>query len=320
MHERERRSRWTRDGSKIVELCPRDLQIFCLLQRIRYLRADYIQAFVGGSRTRLLERLNDLYRSPNYYLHRPGQQRSYFHANHRPLIYELDRRGEQALQEARRLDPAQALAWFRRGRDGRLTFAHSVMICEALASIELGIRSRPDLRLIPWAVIAAGMPASARRARGLPVSVRHTSNGTAHEFSKALVPDAVFGIEYAGKGRRFFALECDRDHEPLYRSNLSQTSYLRKLLQYRQVMRDGVHKTHWGLPNLMVLNVTTSQLHKAKMVELAGDLSDGRGNNYLLFKAMPSLGDFAPPAPPGGALLLEPWERAGFEPFNIGQA
>jgi Replication-relaxation len=317
-----RRSRWTRDGTKVVELSPRDLEIFSLLQRIRYLRADYIHAFVGGSRTRLLERLNALYRFPNCYLDRPGQQRRYFNANHRPLIYELDRRGEDALQEAGLLDPGQSLAWFRRGHDGHMTFAHSVMVCEALSSIDLGIRARADLRFIPWADVLAAMPERTRSSnvtRCLPVSIQHTIAGVNHQLSKSLIPDAVFGIEYGGKGKRFFALECDRDHEPLYRSNLNQTSYLRKMLQYRQVVQEGIHKTHWGLPNLMVLNVTTSELHKGKMIELVKDLSGGRGNNYLLFRSMPSLGDFAPLPPASATLLLEPWERAGFGPFNISE-
>ena len=70
-----------------------------LLQRYRYLRADYIHAFVGGNKTRLIERLNGLYREPNCYLSRPGQQRQYFNANYRALIYELDRNGERALPE-----------------------------------------------------------------------------------------------------------------------------------------------------------------------------------------------------------------------------
>jgi Replication-relaxation len=323
MHSPQRRSRWTREGTSLVRLTPRDVEIFSLLQRIRYLRADYIHAFIGGSRTRLLERLNALYRFPNCYLDRPGAQRRYFNANYRPLIYELDRRGEEALQEAGRFDPNQALAWVRRGREGHLTFAHSVMICEALASIELGVRTRPDLRFIPWPSILAGMPMRIRTStlsRGLPVAIRHTIDGVSHECSKALVPDAVFGIDYVGKGRRFFALECDRDHEPLYRSNLTQTSYLRKILQYRQVMQEGVHKTHWGLPNLLVLNLTTSELHKEKMLELVRDVCGGRGNNYLLFKATPSLGDVTPPPIPGGHVLFEPWERAGFEPLNISEA
>lgn len=252
----------------------------------------------------------------------PPQQRSYFNANYRPLIYELDCRGEQVLRELGRLDPTEALTWLRRGRESHTTFAHSVMICDALSSIELSIRQRPELRLIAWKEIQARLPDTTRGSsllHCLPVSISHTIRGAVHCSSKALMPDAVFGIEYVGKGRRFFALECDRDHEPVYRSNLTQTSYLRKILQYRQVTLEKTYETHWGLPNLMVLNLTTSELHKNKILALVTDLTGGRGNNYLLFKTMPSLGDFGPLPGVDGGLLTVPWQRAGHEPFNISQ-
>ena len=94
-----RRSRWSREGTKAIRLSPRDLAICELLLRYRYLRSDFIHAFIGGDRTKLIQRLNELYREPNCYPARPGQQRNYFNANYRSLIYELDQNGERALRE-----------------------------------------------------------------------------------------------------------------------------------------------------------------------------------------------------------------------------
>jgi Replication-relaxation len=316
-----RRSRWSRAGTKAIRLSPRDLVIFELLLRYRYLRSDFIHAFIGGDRTKLIQRLNALYREPNCYLARPHQQRNYFNANYRSLIYELDQNGERALREYGCYDPAQAVAWLRRGRESHVTFAHSVMICDALASIELGIRNNPELRIVPWSEIVARMPDDVRNSKlshCLPVNISHAFGKERHQSKKALMPDAVFGIEWRGKGSRYFALECDRDHEPLYRSNLNQTSYLRKVLQYQDVARSRTFKTHWGLPNLLVLNVTTSELHKHKIKDLVLELTEGKGASYLLFKTMPSLGDFAT-APATGHLLSEPWERAGRDPFRLDQ-
>jgi hypothetical protein len=316
-----RTSRWQRGSTKIARLTLRDLDILNVLQRYRYASTDHIHAFVGGQKNRFQERLGRLYREPNCYIDRPGQQRQYFNANYRPLIYELDRNGERALREYCRWDDDAPIAWLNRGREGHTDFAHSVMICEALASIELGIKQNPALRLIPWPEIKARMPKDARNSRllhCLSVRIGHRIGGETHVSDKALTPDAVFGIEYEGYGARFFALECDRDHEPLRRTNLNQTSYLRKLLQYREVFRERVYRTHWGIPNLLVLNLTTNDLHMQKMMELAAELCDG-GSNFLLFKAMPSLGDFAKPEPPTGRLLTEAWLRPGRPSFLLEQ-
>src|SRR5581483_2788470 len=198
-----RRSRWSRHGTKIAQLTPRDVVIFRLLQRYRYLSADYIHAFVGGDKTRLLLRLNLLHRAPNYYLRRPEQQRHYFNANYRSLIYELDTNGEQVLKEFGYYDEEEAVAWLNRSRkDGRVDFAHSAMICTALASIELGVRGKVGLRFISWREILARMPAQTRTSKlshCLPVKIQHTIGGTLHTSDKALMPDAVFGIEVVGK-------------------------------------------------------------------------------------------------------------------------
>ena len=101
-----RNSRWSRDpvigrDGAAVAVYPteRDIEIFKLFVRFRYLPADYIHAFVGGNQKALSHRLNLLSRKPNLYLARPQQQRQCADANYRPLIYELDERGVRALRE-----------------------------------------------------------------------------------------------------------------------------------------------------------------------------------------------------------------------------
>lgn len=102
-----RRSRWSRQGSKAAQLTARDVDIFRLLQRYRYLSADYIHAFIGGNKKRLVERLNLLQREPNFYLARPGQQRQNYNANYRSLIYENDSRADRVLQPSGASAPEQ---------------------------------------------------------------------------------------------------------------------------------------------------------------------------------------------------------------------
>ena len=93
VYKPRRNSRWTRhpviDGGRALVAYPteRDVELFKLLARYRYLPTDYIHAFIGGNGKALCRRLNLLSRKPNFYLSRPEQQRESASANHRPLIY-----------------------------------------------------------------------------------------------------------------------------------------------------------------------------------------------------------------------------------------
>ena len=142
-----RNSRWTRDpviddgDAVVVYPTDRDIEIFKLLTRYRYLPSDYIHALVGGSFKGLNRRLNLLSRKPNLYIARPHQQRDCASANHRPLIYELDERGSRVLRE--RGLSFQPKTYHR-------NFSHELMVAQIMASIELGTKRNTHVRFISW--------------------------------------------------------------------------------------------------------------------------------------------------------------------------
>src|SRR5690348_110022 len=130
-----RNSRWAdapildRQGRpKTAVLTERDFKgIFQPLARYRYLPADYLHAFSGGSLDYLINRLNLLSRRPNVYVSRPHQQCANAGANHRRLIYELSGKGMAVLEprgitDQRTRSPAN--------------FAHELMTCQVMASFE----------------------------------------------------------------------------------------------------------------------------------------------------------------------------------------
>jgi hypothetical protein len=305
MQLQQRRSRMRRTSSgKRLELTVRDLEIFKHLERYRYLRSTYIHAFVGGaSQTRFKERLGDLFHEG--YLDRPARQWDYAEGRHSPTVHEAGAGSERILRQAgievgARYDfLAKTPHW---------QFQHALMICELLASLDLGVRANPSLRFIGWPEILERAP-EATGASGTPFRVPLRSGSY-------LVPDGLFGLEYGGakKSYRFFALEADRGTMPIARSDSSQTSYLGKLAAYREIVAQGVHKTHWGLPNLLVVTVTNSA---ARLAEIMRRLQDQACNSpAFLFKATGEFGLTAP-AP---QLLLEPWQRAGLPPLCIAES
>lgn len=325
MEKPKRRSRMRRVSSgKRIELTDRDIELFMLLNRYHYLRSNFLYAFLGGnSETRFKERLGHLYHDGRY-INRPEQQWQFANCRHMPVIYALDDRGEQVLRDRGVMQSDSPL--LKKGRMGAYRqFAHELMICDCMASIELGVRQDRSLRFISWQEIVAKAPertCNLDNPFAIPVSISHTfaSAGATQRADIKIVPDGLFGLEYACDGQktyRFFALEADRNTLPVIRSNLHQTSYLRKILAYRQIAAQNIHKSHLGLPILLVLTVATNELHMKNIMSLVRELAHEGKSRLFLFKTMSSLGDFNKAPAPTGNILTDPWQRVGYEALRI---
>src|SRR5713226_8837613 len=158
----KRRSRMRRISSgKRVELTARDIELFKLLNRYHYLRSNFLYAFLGGkSETRFKERLGHLYHDGGY-INRPAQQWQFANCRYMPVIYELDTNGEQVLREQGLMEDKSPL--LKKGRMGAIRqFAHQLMICDCMGSIELGVRQDPRLRFISWQEVISKAPAETR--------------------------------------------------------------------------------------------------------------------------------------------------------------
>jgi hypothetical protein len=312
---------------KRVELTERDIELFKLLNRYQFLRSNFLYAFLGGdSETRFKERLGHLYHD-GAYINRPEQQWQFANSRHMPLVYELDSRGEQVLSTLG-LPHQDMPVLHKKGRMGACRqFAHQLMICECLASIELGVRRQSGLRFISWQEIVARAPEPTRAMENpfaIPVSISHASaKGATHRAEVKVVPDAVFGLEYDRGGQRlyrFFALEADRNTMPIKRTNLRQTSYLRKILSYREIVAKELHRTHLGLPNFLVLTVTLHLPHMKNVMALVGELAAEGKSTLFLFRTFSTLGDFHQSPSPAPDMLTEPWQRVGYDPLLISSA
>lgn len=292
-----RRSRMQRQATcKTIELSARDHSVFDVLSRYRYMRSTYLHAFAGGaSQTRFVERLGALYHD-GAYIDRPAAQWECADARARPAVYELAKRGEEIL----RSQPGYVTA----DKTGSGPFRHALLSCEVVASIELAIRETEGVRFVPWREIQARSGSAlslAARVNGSPVTI---------------IPDALFGIEYRVNGAaayRFFALEVERCNS-IERGNLAQTSWMKKILAYRDI---AARKTYAALciPNLMILAVSTSQVHLKHMHKAVLDATGGQGSSIFLFRSIQD--GSTRPMP---ELFTHPWERAGRAPFHIGRA
>jgi hypothetical protein len=289
-----------KSSGKRLELTARDLAIFTLLAHYRYLRSTFLHAFVGGaSETRFKERLCDLFHEG--YIDRPVKQWEFASARYRPVVYEIGEGARRVLCEAG-IAAGDARTFL--APNAHRQFAHSLMICEVLASIELGARNVPNLRFISWPEILARAPESTR-ASVTPFRIPVATG--------ALIPDGLLGLEYQSGGKRayrFFALEVDRGTMPIARTDGKQTSYLGKLASYQEIMAGTAYKSWWGTPNLFVLTIATGEQRLSEIMRKFGERGD---NPPFLFKALgePML------AMPASQLLTDPWDRAGLPPLRI---
>ena len=316
-----------RRTGKRIQLTERDLEILRLLTRYRFLRSTHLHALAGGkSHKRFIERLGDLYHEGGY-VDRPRQQWQAINARYMPAVYELGDAGWAVLAQYGAARESAAASTRRHARRPSRHYHHELMICDILSSIEIGVRADPHLRFISWPEILASpkMPETTRNAASpmaARVPVTHAAPGTreSHRIDRPLVPDALFGLEYTARGTkryRFFALEADRNTEPIVRSNLRQSSYLPKILQYRAIAAQSVYRTLWGLPNLLVLNVTVNDLHRQNIMRLVDRLTEDRGSTFLLFKTMPSLASLEKAPLPIPDILTRAWHRTGHPDFFI---
>lgn len=288
--------------------------MFKLLGRYRFLRSTSIHAFVGGaSETRFKERLGDLFHEG--YLDRPEQQWTLANCRYVPVVYEIGEGGRRALRQE---GVGVAKPWTWLGDGAHRQFAHSLMICEVLASIDLGVRGHPDLRFVSWQEILAKAPEATRRSAA-PFRIPVLASGVAPASSDGTVaPDALFGLEYRVDGKmayRFFAIEADRGTMPVFRSDRAQSSYLKKMIAYREIVARQIYKSHLGLPNFLVLTVTTTAAHMERIMQQVHEHIGAHAG--LLFLPMNTDIPAEKVRSPSADFLVTPWQRVGWPPLCL---
>ena len=278
-----RRPRFDRAPMRGMALTPRDLDILRAVHRHRLLRSTHLAALTGGSRQATLRRLQLLFH--HSYLDRPPMQLDWYARGSEPMVYALGNRGAEVLEaegEARR----GGIRWDTKNRNlSRIFLHHTLAVAEVMVAFEVACRSREDVQFIPPEEVLAEAPESTRRLR-LPFrwQVEIHEGGKPHRLG--VEPDRVFGLRFEAepenRRRAYFSLEADRGTMPVVRKGLAQTSFFRKLLAYQETWRQGLHRTHLGIPNFRVLTVTTSWERVRHLVEACRSLPGG-GERLFLF-------------------------------------
>jgi hypothetical protein len=278
-----RRPRFERAPVRRVILTSRDLAILRAVHKHRLLRSTHLVALVGGSRQATLRRLQLLFH--HGYLDRPPMQLDWYARGSEPLVYALGNRGAEVLETEGYLRRG-GVRWDTKNRNlSRVFLHHTLAVSEVMVAFEVACRTREGVRFIPPEEILARAPEATRRLR-LPfrwqVEVRHSGA----PYRLGVEPDGVFGLHFEGepenRHRAYFFLEADRGTMPVRRRELAQTSFLRKVMAYQEIWKQGLHRRHLGIANFRVLTVTTSSERVGHLVAASRSLLGG-GARLCLF-------------------------------------
>lgn len=311
----KRRAR-TKDGKpRKRKLSKRDIEILNLLFRFRYLPANDIHAWVGGSYEGVRRALAALYR--NGHINRPEQQRRNANANYYFAIYELDTPGATVLQE--RGFPE----WQKISHEDH--FEHELMLSRVLLSLELGIRGSDTARHIPWSEMkeSLGNIPKGEDPAALPYQFPVETKAGTETFKAFVRADGnPCGIDLGGRFLFFPGIEADKHTEPLEAGDWKRSSWKKKIKAYRYVIEHNVCQKRWGVPAqgffIPCWFPTVARMNSVmRLIEkMTADSPSLR--KHFLCKTMPILSASVPQAPATGHAFTAPFSRvAPFKPFSL---
>lgn len=256
-------SRLKRKSAPPIRLTDRDRDIIMALHKYRFLTTDHLQTLTGtNSRWGMNARLRLLY--DNKYIDRPKAQFAIFsHANKRPIVYALGNKGASLLSTRYGLKMPAKTYWTEKNRRIRERhIEHTLGIADFMISVEEMCRTSDHLEMIDQQSILNRAPKQVRRSKypfRWKTQIRH--NGKRHDI--AIIPDYVFGIRDKNRkpvlNEKFYFVEIDRGTMPITRRDITQTSFMRKVLSYADTLERDLALKLFKMKGFQVLTVVNSE-------------------------------------------------------------
>lgn len=282
-----------RNGLQPIALTTRDLKLLAHVARHRFLTSAQLAALDGGSPQNVVRALRLLF--DHGYLDRPASHLVMVPLQGtRPLVYALGQRGARALRAHGHLVDARVDWTEKNKRAGAVFIEHTLAIADFLSGLEVACSEQATVALMREEDVLALAPAATRAAREpLRFAVDKAVMGRRQRYS--VVPDGLFGLRFADDSAAYFMLEVDRGTIPISRtdgkgrSSAWQKSITYKLATYWEGWKAGRHVEQFGLKQVRVLMLTTSEERMKRMLAVVDELTQGRGSGFFLFGHMAQL-------------------------------
>lgn len=239
----------------------RDIEILKTVARHRFISSSNLATlFAGSSEQGISRRLQLLFHGG--YITRPAAQVEQYRAGSgsQPFVYSIGNNGIDLLAEHHGFRRA-SVDWTAKARTAkRGEIAHALEVTDVMVAMEAACKRRGNLRVLYLDDILATVAPAATRESPKPYFWPVPMRWQGREVVIHPIPDKIFGIEALdqseGRNRKFFFLEADRGTMPAVRTDLSKTSFLRKLLAYGHTYQRELHTQIYGFRNMRVLTVT----------------------------------------------------------------
>ncbi|TDU80797.1 protein involved in plasmid replication-relaxation [Prosthecobacter fusiformis] len=278
MHQsRPRKPRFKRvtDSVRLI-LTERDLAILSAVGRHRFIQSHHLLKLIPGSRQHLIRRLGRLFHAG--LLDRPVQQMYVRDKIGQKIAYCLTSQGLKVLSERASY---QLLSLPRqKGITAALSLFHSLRVTDVLVAMEFAATARA--LAIRW---PQEWPSGQSEIDRRPVRLKWSVTlKTGREVLKTWqLPDGAFSLSSADGEPRYYILEVDRGTMPVHRKGLSQSSFYRKILSYKETRRQGVLWSRFHIPAFRVLVVAESRRRLFSLQQATASTFKNRESKMFLF-------------------------------------
>lgn len=190
---------------------------------------------------------------------------------------------------------------------------HELQSCVVLASLEVAVRDQYQFIHWPQWIESEKVPVKTRESK-TPFQVPIT-NGN----SKTVIADSLPFIIKGERNLCFMGLEVDMATETQgmrVESHARKVTNRKKLENYLHITQQGIYKSHYGFPNMVIPFIFTSEVRMRNAMKVLGDLTKGKGAPNILFKYVPDprVFDSSPDILQFDAFH---WERVGHPAFDL---
>lgn len=281
----------------------RNLSLLGYVAQHRLVSSDDLARLDGGSAQNVKRELRRLW--AHGYLVRPAAQlRAVAITGPQPLVYGLSNKGARLLREHGQHIKTD-IDWSENTQRAGFSFIdHEVARARFMTSLQVAERERTDIKLLRAAAIIANAPEKTRAAKHpLKWTARIPENG--RDIPATIVADDLFALVFPDDTASYFLVEIDRGSMPVRRNGESaeemvggkrrlRTYYKQKLATYYHGWRQRRHVEQFGVDQLRVLTVTTSQERIETMLDAVGEITNGKGSNLFLFADQKQLAAASP--------------------------
>jgi len=269
------------------QITERDIEILKLVAKHRFLNSDHIRRLLGGSPKNITNRLKLLF--DHGLLGRPECQYLRFRPDggSNYLVYEISGKGAKLIANHQSQSVACTIGQSR--TVGYPYLEHTLAIADFNVALNLATRVDANIGLIDVDELVDNLPVKTHK-NPKPYRLHTPITHQGARISVGVEPDYVFSLRLEKENQQaFFMVEIDRGTMPVERSNMHQTSILRKLLAYQAIWQSKIHQQQLCWHSFRVLFVTTSAERVTTMIKAVNKNVLTKGSPIFLFTDKHSL-------------------------------